>query len=50
MFPKIKSILKGRIFQDIGDIKQKNVTTAVETILKQEFQKYFQQWQAASLG
>jgi hypothetical protein len=43
LFPKIKSAIKGRRFQDIEDI-QKNVTTV------QELQKCFQQWQAASLG
>jgi hypothetical protein len=38
LFPKIKSALKGRRFQDIEDIK-KNVTTLLKA------QKCFQQWQ-----
>jgi transposase len=49
LFPKIKSALKGRIFQDIEDARKK-VTTALKAIPQQEFQKCFQQWQAASLG
>jgi hypothetical protein len=43
LFPKIKSALKGRRFQNIGDIK--NVMTVLEAIQQQEFQKCFQQWQ-----
>jgi hypothetical protein len=35
--PKIKSALKGRIFQDTEDI-QKNVTMALKAIPHQEFQ------------
>jgi hypothetical protein len=47
LFPKIKPNLKGRRFQD-AEI-QDNMTT-METITQHEFQKCFQQWQAASLG
>jgi hypothetical protein len=46
LFPKIKSALKGRRFQDIEDIqKKKKVTSALKDIPQQEFQKCFQQWQ-----
>jgi hypothetical protein len=44
LFPKIKSVLKGRRFQDVEDI-QRNVTIALKTIPQHEFQKCFQQWQ-----
>jgi hypothetical protein len=44
LFPKIKSALKGRRFQDTEDIK-KNVTMALKAIPQQKFQKCFQQWQ-----
>jgi hypothetical protein len=37
-------VLKRRRFQDTEDIK-KYVTTVLEDIPQQEFQKYFQQWQ-----
>jgi hypothetical protein len=37
LFPKIKSALKGRKFQDIEDI-QKNLTMALKAIPQQEFQ------------
>jgi hypothetical protein len=40
LFPKIRSTLKGRIFEDIEDI-QKNVMTALNLIPQQEFQKCF---------
>jgi hypothetical protein len=43
LFPKIKSALKGRIFQDIEDV-QKKVTTTLQAI-PQQVQKYFQHWQ-----
>jgi hypothetical protein len=49
LFPKIKSALKGRRFQDIEDIRR-NVTKVLEATPQQTFQKCFQQWQAASLG
>jgi hypothetical protein len=39
LFPKIKSALMGRIFQDIEDIKK--VTMALKAIPQQEFQKCF---------
>jgi histone-lysine N-methyltransferase SETMAR len=46
MFPKIKSALKGRRFQDIEDIPSpKIVTTALKAIPQHEFQKCFQLWQ-----
>jgi hypothetical protein len=48
LFPKIKSALKGRRFQDTEDI-QKNVTTALEAVPQQEPKKCFQQWQATLL-
>jgi hypothetical protein len=38
LFSKIKSALKGQNFQDIEGM-QKNVTTALEEIPQQEFQK-----------
>jgi hypothetical protein len=40
LFPKLKSALKGRRFQDIKDIK-KNVMIALKAIPQQEFQKCF---------
>jgi len=40
LFPKIKSALNGRRFQDIEDIQKKNVTTAPKAIPQQEFQKF----------
>jgi hypothetical protein len=44
LFPKMKSALKGQIFQDTEDTK-KNVIKALRAIPLQEFQKCFQQWQ-----
>jgi hypothetical protein len=44
LYPKIKTALKGRRFQDTEDI-QKNVMMALKAIPQQEFQKYFQQQQ-----
>jgi arylsulfatase A-like enzyme len=41
LFPKIKSALRGRRFQDIEDI-QKNVTTTLKVVPQQELQKCFQ--------
>jgi hypothetical protein len=49
LFPKILSALKGRRFKDT-EKERKNVTMIVKAIPQQEFQKCFQQWQAASLG
>jgi len=43
LFTKIKSTLKGWIFQDIEDIK--NVTTTLKVIPQQWFQNCSQQWQ-----
>jgi hypothetical protein len=49
VFTKIKSVLKGRRFQDIEDI-HKNMT-ALKPVRQQKFQKHFQQLQqVASLG
>jgi len=47
MFPKVKSALKGRRFQDIEDIQKekKNMMAALKAVPQQEFQKCFQQWQ-----
>jgi hypothetical protein len=42
LFPKVKSTLEERIFQDIKDI-QKSVMMALMAIPEQEFQKCFQQ-------
>jgi len=42
MFPKIKSALEGRSFQDIEDI-HKNVTTELLAIPQKDFEEYFQQ-------
>jgi histone-lysine N-methyltransferase SETMAR len=42
LFPKIKSTIQGRRFQDTEDI-QKNVTTTLEAIPQHEFEKCFQQ-------
>jgi hypothetical protein len=39
LFPTIKSVLKGRRFQD------NDMMTAMKAIPQQEFQKCFQQWQ-----
>jgi hypothetical protein len=47
LFTKIKSALKGRRYQDMEDIHPRNVTTALKAVPQQEFQKCFQQWQAA---
>jgi hypothetical protein len=44
LFPRMKSALKGQIFQDIEDI-QENAIAALKAIQQQEFQKCFQQWQ-----
>jgi hypothetical protein len=44
LFPKVKSVLKGRRFQDIEDIQKRNLTTTLKAIQQQEFQKCFRQW------
>jgi hypothetical protein len=44
MFPKMKSALKGRRFQET-EHTQKIVTMALKAIPQQEFQKCSQQWQ-----
>jgi hypothetical protein len=43
LFSKIKSTLKGRIFEDMGDIKR-NVTDELLTLHANEFKKCFQQF------
>jgi hypothetical protein len=40
LFPKIKSTLKGQMYQDTEDI-QTNVTMALKAIPQEEFQKCF---------
>jgi len=45
LFPKIRSTSKGRRFQDIEDVNLNNVTTTLNVIRMQEFQKCFQQLQ-----
>jgi hypothetical protein len=42
LFPKLKSALKGRIFQDLKTYKKG--TKALKAIPQQELQKCFQQW------
>jgi len=44
LFPQLKTVLKGKSFEDIDTIK-KNVTSKLNTIPKDSFQKSFQQWQ-----
>jgi hypothetical protein len=44
LFPKIKSALKGRRFQDTEDI-QKKFEDGTKSYSTTEFQKCFQQWQ-----
>jgi len=41
LFPKIKEILKGRHFDDIGDIRS-NTTADLKAILQNQFQNYFE--------
>jgi hypothetical protein len=48
LFPKIKSALKERRFQDTENIKK--AMTTLKDIPKQNFEKRFHPWQAASLG
>jgi transposase len=43
LFPKIKSTLKGRIFEDTEDIKR-NLTKELLALLANEFKKCFQQF------
>jgi len=40
----LKTVLKGKRFEDVDAIK-KNVTSTLNTIPKDSFQKCFQQWQ-----
>jgi hypothetical protein len=44
LFPKIKSTLKGRRFQDTDNV-QKNVMLALKAVPQQQFQKCSQQWE-----
>jgi len=44
LFPQLKTVLKGKRFEDTDAIK-KNATSTLNTIPKDSFQKYFQQWQ-----
>jgi hypothetical protein len=48
LFPKTKSALKGRRFQDLEDIK--SVTTALKAVPQQEFEKSFQQCSKVGLS
>ena len=43
LFPKIKEILKGRHFDDIGDIRS-NTTAALKAIPQNQFQDCFEGW------
>jgi hypothetical protein len=43
LFPKIKEILKGRYFDDIGDIKSK-ATAASKALIQNQFQNCFEGW------
>ena len=43
LFPKIKEILKGRHFDDIGDIRS-NTTAALKVIPQKQFQNCFKGW------
>jgi len=44
LFPQLKTVLKGKRFEDIDTIK-KNVMSTLNSIPKDSFQKCFQQWQ-----
>ena len=44
LFPQLKTVLKGKRFEDIDAIK-KNTTITLNTIPKDSFKKCFQQWQ-----
>jgi hypothetical protein len=44
LFPKLKKVLKGKGFEATEDIKR-NSTKKLLDIPKEEFAKYFQQWQ-----
>jgi transaldolase len=44
LFPQLKTVLKGNRFEDIDKIK-KNATNTLNTIPKDSFKIYFQQWQ-----
>jgi len=43
LFPKIKEILKGRHFDDIGDIRS-NTMAALKAIPQNQFQNCFEGW------
>jgi hypothetical protein len=44
LFPQLKTVLKGKRFEDIDAI-QKNATSTLHTIPKDSFKKCFLQWQ-----
>ena len=44
LFPQLKTVLKGKRFEDVDAIK-KNVTSTLNTFPKDSFKKCFQQWQ-----
>jgi hypothetical protein len=44
LFPRMKSKLKGRRFQDVTDIQEQSLTD-LHAIPKSQFQRCFQQWQ-----
>ena len=44
LFPQLKTVLKGKRFDDIDTIKQNSTSTLI-TIPKDSFKKCFQQWQ-----
>jgi hypothetical protein len=44
LFPRVKTVLKGKRFEDTEAI-QKNVTSTLHTIPKESFKKCFLQWQ-----
>jgi hypothetical protein len=43
MFPKIEEILKGKHFDDTGDIRS-NMTAALKAIPQNQFQNCFEEW------
>jgi hypothetical protein len=49
LFPRMKSKLKGRRFQDITEIQEQSLTV-LHAIPKSQFQRYFQQWQKLGRG
>jgi hypothetical protein len=44
LFPQLKTVLKGKRFEDIDAI-QKNTTSTLHTMTKYSFKKCFLQWQ-----